>query len=156
MHRLTPVVVESPYAGDVEGNLAYLDRAILDCLQRGEAPFASHRLYTFALRDSIPEERVLGIEAGLRWGELASRTVVYLDRGVSSGMLLGIQHAVEHGRPVEVRCLDHVPAVAIETLAKFAQEHVGSPLVYPVAAIVDDARALRDQADEAQRALLTL
>ena len=36
------VVVESPYAGDVEANLAYLRRAMRDCLLRGEAPFASH------------------------------------------------------------------------------------------------------------------
>lgn len=39
------VVVESPYAGDVERNLRYLRAAMADCLARGEAPFASHGLY---------------------------------------------------------------------------------------------------------------
>ncbi len=39
------VVIESPYAGDVERNLRYLRLAMADCLERGEAPYASHALY---------------------------------------------------------------------------------------------------------------
>lgn len=39
------VIVESPYAGDVERNTAYARAAVRDCLMRGEAPFASHLLY---------------------------------------------------------------------------------------------------------------
>ena len=33
------VIIESPYAGDVEKNLRYLRAAMHDCLMRGEAPF---------------------------------------------------------------------------------------------------------------------
>lgn len=40
------VVVESPYAGDVERNVAYAKRCVLDCLKRGEAPYASHLFFT--------------------------------------------------------------------------------------------------------------
>jgi hypothetical protein len=51
-------VVESPFAGDVVGNIAYARRCIRDCLLLGEAPIASHLLYL--LRDqhgySIPIE----------------------------------------------------------------------------------------------------
>ena len=36
------VVIESPYAGDVEANVAYAKRCVLDCLRLGEAPYASH------------------------------------------------------------------------------------------------------------------
>ena len=36
-------------------------RAMLDCLKRGEAPFASHLLYTQALDDSDAAHRKLGI-----------------------------------------------------------------------------------------------
>jgi hypothetical protein len=40
------VLLESPYAGDVDGNLHYARAAMRDCLHLGEAPFASHLLYT--------------------------------------------------------------------------------------------------------------
>jgi hypothetical protein len=40
------VIIESPYAGDVEPNVAYAKAAVLDCLSRGEAPYASHLFFT--------------------------------------------------------------------------------------------------------------
>lgn len=40
------VIVESPYAGDIERNMRYLRACLADCLRRGEAPFASHAIYT--------------------------------------------------------------------------------------------------------------
>lgn len=40
------IILESPYAGDVEGNLTYARRAMHDSLMRGEHPIASHLLYT--------------------------------------------------------------------------------------------------------------
>lgn len=53
------VIVESPFAGDVEENIKYARAAVRDCLMRGEAPIASHLLYTQEgiLNDDIPEER---------------------------------------------------------------------------------------------------
>ena len=39
-------VIESPYAGDVEGNLTYLRACLKDCVERGESPYASHGLLT--------------------------------------------------------------------------------------------------------------
>lgn len=61
------VVLESPYAGDVERNVRYARAAVRDCLDRGEAPIASHLLYTQpgVLDDLVPAERAMGIEAGL-------------------------------------------------------------------------------------------
>jgi hypothetical protein len=104
---LRRVIVESPYAGDVARNLRYLRACLHDCLMRDEAPFASHGLYTQAgvLDDEKPEERTLGIAAGLRWGAAADATVVYCDLGVSKGMHYGIRSAMEHQRPVEYRYL---------------------------------------------------
>ncbi len=99
------VVVESPYAGDVESNVAYARAAVVDCLRRGESPYASHLFFTQVLDDLKPDERTLGIEAGLRWGEAAEATVVYTDRGTSAGMRLGIARAEQVGRPVEYRSL---------------------------------------------------
>ncbi len=99
------VIIESPYAGDVELNLVYARRAVADSLARGEAPIASHLLYTQRgiLDDTIPEQRAQGIEAGLAWGKHAELTAVYVDRGMSAGMVLGMQRAALEGRPVEVR-----------------------------------------------------
>jgi hypothetical protein len=101
------VIVESPYAGDVPMNIAYAKLCVRDCLLRGEAPIASHLLYTQdgILKDDVPEERKLGIDAGLEWGVMAEATVVYTDRGISNGMRYGIAHALKHGRPIEYRSL---------------------------------------------------
>jgi hypothetical protein len=99
------VILESRYNGDVERNVAYAKRAMRDSLERGEAPIASHLLYTQVLDDSVPTDRALGIIAGLAWGTVAEATVVYADLGISSGMQHGIDHANGHGRPVEYRWL---------------------------------------------------
>jgi hypothetical protein len=103
------VIVESPYAGDVEANLKYARSALCDCLLKGEAPFASHLLYTQPgiLRDEVIEERQWGIDAGLAWGAVAAATVVYTDRGISRGMEYGIAAAKVAGRPIEYRTLRH-------------------------------------------------
>lgn len=97
--------MESPYAGDVEANVAYARAALRDCLQRGEAPFASHLLYTQVLDDQVPAERQQGIDAGLELAKRADATVVYFDRGISRGMTYGIAAAGSAGRPVEYRSL---------------------------------------------------
>lgn len=101
------VILESPYAGDVEANVAYARACMADCLRRGEAPLASHLLYTQpgVLDDDQPEERALGIAAGLAWGRCADATVVYVDRGISTGMAEGMRRADAEGRPVEQRSL---------------------------------------------------
>jgi hypothetical protein len=102
------VIIESPYAGDVAGNEAYLRRCLADSLARGEAPFASHGLYTQpgVLRDDDPEERGRGIQAGFAWGEVAEAVVFYTDRGMSTGMALGLERAKRSGQRVEFRTID--------------------------------------------------
>lgn len=102
------VIVESPYAGDIEVNVDYARRCVRDSLLRGEAPMASHLLYIQQgiLRDDIPDERERGIEAGLAWGQVADLTAVYTDRGVTPGMKKGVARATAEGRPVEYRSLD--------------------------------------------------
>ena len=101
------VIVESPYAGDIERNVRYARACLRDCLLRGEAPLASHLLYTQpgVLRDDVPSERTLGISAGLAWGRWAQATIVYTDLGISPGMQKGIDAAEEAGRFVEMRRL---------------------------------------------------
>ena len=103
------VILESPYAGDdVEANVEYARRCVRDALARGEAPIASHLLYTQPgiLRDEVPHERQWGIDAGLAWRAVADASVVYTDRGISKGMEYGIAAARAAGLPVEMRSLD--------------------------------------------------
>jgi hypothetical protein len=108
------VLVESPYAGAVFTNLRYLKACMLDCLSRGEAPFASHMMYTQVLDDDVAEERALGIRAGLAWGMKADFTALYLDRGISNGMKLGIKAAIEAGRLIVERRLGGEWAADVE------------------------------------------
>jgi hypothetical protein len=119
---MRPVIIESPYSSGtpvsipevVARNERYLNACLRDSLLRGEAPYASHGLYTRSgvLDDTVAEERKHGMEAGWRWLEvmyragLASGTegqglsAVYLDLGMSSGMERGIIKA--HALGVEV------------------------------------------------------
>lgn len=97
------VVIESPYAGDIERNMKYLALAVRDCLDRGETPYASHAFFTQFLDDSIPAERTLGIEAGLRWAACAEAAVFYLDHGMSEGMKYALARHKAEGRVIEER-----------------------------------------------------
>lgn len=101
------VVIESPYAGDVEANLAYAKACVKDCLAREESPYASHLFFTQpgVLDDDNPEERKLGIESGFAWGNKADIVAVYVDRGVSRGMQQGVVRALAANQSIEFRSL---------------------------------------------------
>jgi hypothetical protein len=114
-------VVESPYAGDVEANVRYARLCVCDSLARGEAPYASHLFFTqpHVLDDTVPEERARGIEAGLAWAAHADLVAVYLDRGLSRGMELGILRHLSRGLPIVLRSVG-LARVSDEILKKDA------------------------------------
>lgn len=109
------VAIESPLAAsgkdrfspegeaEVERNVRYARRAMRDSIDRGEAPYAPHLLYTQVLDDTVPEQRRAGIDAGLRWGHAADLSAVYVDYGISPGMAEGIERARAENRRVEFR-----------------------------------------------------
>lgn len=101
------VFVCSPYRGiDKQQRRrynTYLRRAMLDCLKRGEAPFAPHALYPVILDDSDASERALGMMCGHLWIQGAEALVAYIDYGISEGMQLDLVEASRHGKPVEMR-----------------------------------------------------
>lgn len=107
------VILESPYAAATPSGIAlnveYARACLRDCLERNEAPLASHLLYTQpgVLDDRKPDERALGIEAGLAWADtfVCEGAVFYTDRGWSRGMLAAKDHHVENGTPIEERGL---------------------------------------------------
>lgn len=105
------VIIESPYAAPTtEGiayNVSYARACLRDSLLRGEAPIASHLLYTQpgVLRDDVPNERAMGIAAGLTWREVAEKWIFYIDLGWSPGMVAAEALAEEEGRSIEWRRL---------------------------------------------------
>ncbi len=88
------VVVESPFKGCERYTEAeardYLEECLLDCVLKGESPYASHKMLTDCLDDSDPGQRKIGINAGLSMARLiiagGGKPVFYVDLGWSSGM----------------------------------------------------------------------
>ena len=105
------VVIESPWGATDKAiqkrNKTYAISAMLDSLHRGEAPYASHLLFTHPglLDDDDEDERNLGLRAGWAWGEKGDFVAVYADFGISLGMRFGIEYAVKRGQRVEYRYL---------------------------------------------------
>lgn len=118
------VVLESPFRGkgyfETELNILYARECIRDCLNRGEYPYASHLFYTQdgILNDKDDSERDLGIDAGIAWGNLVSKRVVYTDRGISEGMKKGITAAIKSGKEIEYRELPNYESF-LEAAKKF-------------------------------------
>jgi hypothetical protein len=103
------VVIESPYAAtetrSVRFHVDYARRAMRHSLDHGEAPFASHLLYTqpHVLDDSVPRERVRGIQAGYEALVRADLVAFYVDYGWSSGMIMALKFARTLHKKIEVR-----------------------------------------------------
>lgn len=116
------VIIESPLMGKGFGiiklfdelkNRNYLDKCILHCINRGDSPYASHKMLTDALNDANASERQRGIMAGLAWAVKASAICVYIDRGVSRGMFLGIDASMKVGRAIEFYSIEKTEQLSI-------------------------------------------
>jgi hypothetical protein len=104
--KLPLVVVESPLKG-LHRHIAesYAEAACWDCMTRGEAPFASHLIYTRYLDDNNPESRQIGMHCGRAWIRAVDYMVVYTDLGVSEGMAIAVGIAEKLKKIVEFRTL---------------------------------------------------
>lgn len=105
------IILESPFAGEVERNLAYVRECMRWALTRGMSPFASHALYTQpgVLDDNDPDERKLGIAAGLEWRRVADLSVFCVRYGWSGGMVGALLSAKAENRPYIVIDVDDSP-----------------------------------------------
>lgn len=103
------VIIESPYAAGNGHTVAeheeYTRRCMADSLARGEAPFASHLVYTQpgVLDDTDPAQRYLGMKAGFAWMRFADLVAIYIDLGKSHGMKEGEAWALNMCIPVVTR-----------------------------------------------------
>lgn len=101
MKRIT---IESPFAADPTKGI-YLKWCILDCLLRGESPYASHGFFTAVLDDTIKDHRELGIAAGNEWARMSDVRAFYVDLGESPGMAYARKDALLWHQQIEIRRL---------------------------------------------------
>lgn len=87
---MRPCIIESPYAGDVVRNKAYLQRCIKWCADQQMTPYASHQMLTDALDDTDPAQRALGLALGRDMTEILlcheAEVFFFVDLGMSPGM----------------------------------------------------------------------
>ena len=104
--KLPLVVVESPLKG-LQRHVAesYAEAACWDCMTRGEAPFASHLIYTRYLDDGDPEQRQIGMHCGRAWLRVVDYVAVYTDLGISEGMAIAVGLAEKLKKKIEFRTL---------------------------------------------------
>lgn len=96
-HKL--VYIASPYAGDVEANVAFARAACRYAMDQGATPLAVHLLYPQILDDHVPAEREAGIRMGLRVLEACDELWLCGDR-LSHGMRAEMAAAEQLGIPV--------------------------------------------------------
>jgi hypothetical protein len=106
-------IIETPYAGDVQFNIDFARRCISHALHHGFAPLASHLLYTqpTILDDDDPEERELGITAGHRFYGPDVACLMFVDNGISSGMIEGLRAANRAGSAFGIYNLSDNPSM---------------------------------------------
>ena len=106
------VYIASPYAGDVESNVKFAKAACCLAMEEGNTPVAAHLLYPQMLDDTVPEQRELGIQMGLKLLGACSELWLCGSR-ISSGMQEELKEAWRQGIPVR--------RIPWETVAEFMQ-----------------------------------
>lgn len=113
------VYIASPYAGDVEGNVAFAKAACRYAAAKGYTPVAVHLMYPRFLDDRVPEERESGLKMGQR--VLAACEEIWLcGERMSSGMKAEEAEAKRLGIPIR-----KVPSSDICSLQKQKEEPAG-------------------------------
>lgn len=106
------VYIASPYAGDVEGNVAFAKAACRYAAVKGYTPVAVHLMYPQFLDDRVPKEREAGLKMGRR--VLAACEEIWLcGERMSAGMKVEEAEAKRLGIPIR-----KVPSSAICSFQK--------------------------------------
>ncbi len=92
-NRKQLIYVCSPYAGDVEENVAAAKRYCRFVISKGFIPIATHLLYPQILDDNNPDERALGMTFGNIIMDSCFEVWVFGDR-ISKGMQEEINYAI--------------------------------------------------------------
>ena len=104
------VYICSPYRGDgstnTETNEAFAVMLCKLAISRGYAPIAPHLYLPKALDDNKPEERQIGIDAGLAFLEVCDELWFCYKYGISEGMQKELQAAIDAGKTVKCVALN--------------------------------------------------
>jgi hypothetical protein len=109
------IIIESPYSGDIEANIAYLEKCMADSyFTRDEAPIATHLLWTRLSPDPktttyVPDTedgRKRALEKCRQLRKKVGRVAFYTDKGWSNGMKQARKECEEDGIPWEERSLE--------------------------------------------------
>lgn len=93
------IYIASPYAGDVEANVAFAKLACRYAIGQGHTPIAVHLLYPQMLDDGDPAERELGLRLGHRVLRSCDELWAFGDR-ISAGMRREMEEAGTLGLPI--------------------------------------------------------
>jgi hypothetical protein len=99
------IAIESPYAGNIEQNVAFAKNVCRYVTHDGKSPYAMHLMFPQFLNESKQEERELGIECGLSWVDAAEEVWFCLSDhpSISGGMRIALDHLLELKAPPTLR-----------------------------------------------------
>ena len=118
------VYIASPYAGDVEANLAFAGQAGRYCMMQGGIPVIPHMMYPAFLDDTDPAQRGLGIEMGLRLMEVCD-CVWICGEHISAGMKQELAFANGIGKEVRFVGRDEITASVNERQEMLIRMEIG-------------------------------
>ena len=119
-NKMATIIVESPYGGEqLEKNIEYAWLCVQDSVKRGEAPIAFHLFYTqqnpitkqYAREHNYQTDpthwitREQGMTCANAWRHQATKTVFYVDLGISPGMKLAQEYCDQHHLLYETRSI---------------------------------------------------
>lgn len=87
----------SPYRGDTERNTGYARELTKIALDGGYAPITPHLYLMQVLDDDVPEQRQMGMAAGMELLRQCRYILIGSRYGLSEGMLAEIKTAMELG-----------------------------------------------------------
>jgi len=126
-----PVILESPFAQHKQDparteaiHIAYMRMCLRDMALRGEYGIASHAVLTQpgVLDDDDPNQRHWGIELGLGIRNTIPEWVAYVDFGMSKGMLLAEERAVQSGRTLKKRSIHNSVMICLHEIMRMYRE----------------------------------
>ncbi len=87
----------SPYRGNTERNVAYAKELTRIALDNGYAPIAPHLYLTQVLNEEVPEQREIGMGAGMEILHQCRYIIIGSRFGISEGMSGEIDAAIDAG-----------------------------------------------------------
>lgn len=98
------IYICSPYRADddaiLQRNIEYARELTRGVLQQGSIPVATHLYMTQCLKESIEEERNIGLAAGREILRRCDTVFVGTKHGISSGMKAEIEFAKKNNIPI--------------------------------------------------------